>query len=68
MDMADTNIIEEAVEFWQSRTSRKLSLVDGREIVCNVTGFFAVLDEWDRKLSSSCNASSHSLLEEEGAK
>lgn len=42
------DMIDEAVAFWQKRSKRKLSREDGREIVENLTGFFRVLQEWDR--------------------
>ena len=44
----EVSTIEEAVEFWQSKTSRSVTVEDGREIVSNVTGFFQLLDQWDR--------------------
>lgn len=40
--------IDETVAFWQKRSKRQLSREDGREIVENLTGFFRVLQEWDR--------------------
>lgn len=39
-------LLEETVRFWQPRYSRPLTHEDGRQIVENVTGFFAVLQGW----------------------
>jgi hypothetical protein len=42
------DIIDQTVDFWQERTPRSLTREDGREIIENMTGFFRILDEWDR--------------------
>jgi hypothetical protein len=36
------------VAFWQPRTTRSLGHEDAREIVENLTGFFQLLQEWER--------------------
>ncbi len=38
--------LDQTIEFWQPRTSRTLTREDAREIVYNLSGFFAVLREW----------------------
>lgn len=51
-DTVDKNknpkLIRETLEFWQPRTSRKLTEEDARQIIQNTVGFFRVLHEWDR--------------------
>jgi hypothetical protein len=42
------DFIDETVAIWQRRSSRQLSREDGREIIENMTGFFRILQEWDR--------------------
>ncbi len=42
------DFIDETVAFWQRRSKRQLTREDGREIIENLTGFFRVLQEWDR--------------------
>ena len=42
------NLIERTRRVWQPRLGRDLSREDARQIVENVTGFFAILAEWSR--------------------
>ena len=42
------DFIDETVAIWQRRTERQLTREDGREMIENMTGFFRVLQEWDR--------------------
>jgi len=42
-------MIDRTRSFWGRKTGRILSREDAREILANVTGFFQLLDEWDRK-------------------
>ena len=42
------DFIDETIAMWQRRSSRPLSREDGREIIENMTGFFRILQEWDR--------------------
>ncbi len=44
-----------ALEVWQPLTSRQLSNEDAREIACNVTGFFGIIQEWARKEKANEN-------------
>ncbi|KAF2989439.1 hypothetical protein OGR47_13415 [Methylocystis sp. MJC1] len=41
-------LIDQTIAFWQERTTRPLNREDGREIIENMTGFFRILQEWDR--------------------
>jgi hypothetical protein len=43
-----SNFIDQTLAVWQSRTARPLSREDGREIIENMTGFFRILQEWER--------------------
>ena len=43
----NSKLIRETLEFWQPRTSRKLTEEDARQIIQNTVGFFRVLHEWD---------------------
>lgn len=42
-------LLEEVRATWQPHADRELSLEDAREIVDNLTDFFVLLDEWDRR-------------------
>jgi hypothetical protein len=42
------DLLQLTLEVWQPLSSRQLSDEDAREILTNVTGFFRVLDGWDR--------------------
>ena len=48
---ADDALLSRTIATWQPRTERTLSETDAREIVGNVSGFFRLLDEWDRRES-----------------
>jgi hypothetical protein len=43
------DFIDQTIAIWQKRTERKLTREDGREIIENISGFFSVLQEWERK-------------------
>ena len=45
---ANDNLIDRTRELWKPRLGRDLSREDARQIVENVTGFFAILTEWSR--------------------
>jgi hypothetical protein len=45
---ANDNLIKRTREVWKPRLGRDLSPEDARQIVENVTGFFAILTEWSR--------------------
>lgn len=42
------DIIDQTIAIWQLRAKRELTREDGREIIENMTGFFRILQEWDR--------------------
>jgi hypothetical protein len=44
----DHNLIDRTRAVWQPRLGRDLSHEDARQIVENVTGFFAILSEWSQ--------------------
>jgi hypothetical protein len=47
--MPDQDFNQLSLDFWQSRTSRKLTEEDAREMTANVSGFFRLLAEWNRE-------------------
>lgn len=49
-------LADEAVALFQPRTSRRLSREDGREIATRLTGFVALLMEWDRRERAQASA------------
>ena len=48
-DSEPGDFIDQTIAVWQRRTERKLTREDGREIIENITGFFTILQEWERK-------------------
>lgn len=46
------DLIDRTIEIWRPRVGRPLTREDARQIVENVTGFFAILLEWDRERNS----------------
>jgi hypothetical protein len=53
---ANDNLIEQTVRLWQPRLGRTLRREDARQIVENVTGFFATLAKWSRaEMSAAVN-------------
>lgn len=42
------DFIDQTLSIWQPLSKRQLSREDGREIIENMTGFFRILQEWDR--------------------
>jgi hypothetical protein len=48
--------VDQVISFWQPRAAKHLSHQDGREILGNISGFFAVLAEWQRAKDSACTA------------
>jgi hypothetical protein len=52
---ANDNLIEPTRRFWHSRLGRNVSCEDARQIVENVTGFFAVLAEWSHAECCAAN-------------
>ncbi|TCT04910.1 hypothetical protein EDC22_1144 [Tepidamorphus gemmatus] len=52
---ANDNLIEQTRRLWRSRLGRDVSCEDARQIVENVTGFFAVLAEWSNAERTAAN-------------
>ena len=42
------SFIQETLNFWQPRTSRKLTEEDARQIIESTSGFLRILSEWRR--------------------
>ena len=49
MAKAAIGLIEETRTFWGRKTGRILTYEDAREILTNVTGFFQLLEKWDKE-------------------
>ena len=47
-ECADLELVGATIAIWQPRAARELSREDARQIVENITGFFAILAEWSR--------------------
>lgn len=56
-DNVTDDLIEETLRVFQPRTERRLTREDAREIAHNLTGFFKVLVEWDRREREKAAAS-----------
>jgi hypothetical protein len=53
--VAQPEIADKTIAFWQKRTNRSLNAEDARQIVENLTGFFGVLADWAGKDRKSVN-------------
>jgi hypothetical protein len=47
-ECADLDLVGATIALWQPRAARELTQEDARQIIENVSGFFAVLAEWSR--------------------
>jgi hypothetical protein len=56
MAQVKTDFLEQTVDFWQPRTSQKLTREEGRQIIENVTAFFQILLEWETAELKSATA------------
>lgn len=45
----DDKCIQATMDFWSQKTGRQISEEDAREMNANISGFFAVLREWDER-------------------
>ena len=45
---ANDNLVDQTREVWSPRLGHDLSSEDARQIIENVTGFFAILVDWSR--------------------
>jgi len=43
------DIIAHTMDFWSQRAGHQFSQEDARQAVDNVCGFFAILNEWQRR-------------------
>lgn len=43
-----SQFLDQTIEIWRAGATRPLSREDARQIVENLTGFFRILDQWDR--------------------
>src|SRR5262245_55174828 len=59
-------LIDGTLEFWQPKTTRRLSREDAREIVENLTGFFLLLTEWELQDRKRRQAGGTSTFERPG--
>jgi hypothetical protein len=50
------DFIDQTIAIWQPRSERRLTREDGREIIENISGFFRILQEWDRAERKASNA------------
>jgi hypothetical protein len=49
MSETPTDFPERTLDFWQPRTSQKLTPEDAREMAANMSGFLRLLADWDRE-------------------
>lgn len=49
MQTKNDKLIRETADFWTRKSGRRVSEEDAREMHANLSGFFAVLLEWDAK-------------------
>jgi hypothetical protein len=49
MSKYNKEFLEKTIRVWQPLSEEKLNEEDAREIVENLTGFFSLLGEWERK-------------------
>ena len=50
MKRCELGIAHQTIEFWQPYYHQTLTPGDAGEIINNVSGFFGILAEWDRKV------------------
>ena len=53
--VAQSEITDKTIAFWQKRTNRSLNAEDARQIMENLTGFFGMLADWAEKDRESVN-------------
>ena len=42
-------MVEQTLSIWQPRAPRALAADDAHQIIANITGYFRILEDWDRK-------------------
>lgn len=48
LDGAENDLVAASVRFWQAHAGLDISSEDAREMIEGLSGFFALLDAWDR--------------------
>ena len=56
MQRQTQDILNQTIAFWSERSGQEFSQEDAREIVANVSGFFTVLAEWERRTAEDNRA------------
>jgi hypothetical protein len=56
MQKQTQDIINQTIAFWGERSGQEFSQEDAREMVANVSGFFLVLAEWERRSTENNHA------------
>jgi hypothetical protein len=56
MQKQTQDIINQTIAFWGERSGQEFSQEDAREMVANVSGFFTVLAEWERRSTENNHA------------
>src|SRR5580704_5642347 len=46
---SETGFVDRTLQLWLPRSARKLNSDDARQIAANMTGFFKILAEWQKK-------------------
>lgn len=46
---SEKDFIQETIDFWEKRAGMKFTREDARQMIENVTGYFRILNEWDRR-------------------
>jgi len=55
--------MQQTIDFWQAHYPQTLTDQDAREIVENVTGFFCILAEWERKAQEDDRLDKQELID-----
>ena len=56
MQKPTQGILNHTIAFWSERSGQKCSQEEAREMVANVSGFFLVLAEWERRAAENNHA------------
>jgi hypothetical protein len=56
MQKQTQDILNQTIAFWSERTGQEFSQEDARQMVANVSGFFNVLAEWERRATEDNRA------------
>ena len=64
MKITEQDIFTETMEFWGNRTGVAPSHQEAKEMIDNVSGFFFILDEWERNLRSKEESEENKEMED----